>query len=237
MVSLPRPPLSQVNWPEAHRIIRARFPPIDLFEDIADPADWPAILRGESKSNPRLAESAGALDLVPAHRRVGGAGASWVMAPFVHISPDRPSRFSDGTWGVYYAGDRSEVALFETIHHHSRFMADTNQAPGWTSQFRELVGKVDAVLHDLRDDTRFHPCLDANSYAHSQALARELRDNNSDGMVYPSVRYPSGQCIGAFWPDVVGIPVQGRHFSYHWDGARVDMIKDLSSDQVFAVEP
>ena len=29
-----------VDWPDARRIIRSIYPPIDLFEDIADPADW-----------------------------------------------------------------------------------------------------------------------------------------------------------------------------------------------------
>ena len=73
------------------------------------------------------------------------------MAPFVHTSLDRPSRFTDGSFGVYYAGDCLEVALFETIHHHQKFMAATDEPAGWTSDFRELVGSVDADLHDIAD--------------------------------------------------------------------------------------
>lgn len=226
-----------IVWPSTHRIIRSRFPPIDLFEDIADPADWPALLAGEAKTNPRLAESVGALDLVPPARRVGGDGASLVMAPFVHVSQDRRTRFSDGTWGVYYAGDRFEVALFETVYHHGRFMAATAQPPGWTSEFRELVGAIDARLHDLRSDPRFAVCLDPDDYAPAQELARRLRAGGSDGLVYPSVRYPHGDCLAAFWPDVVSIPTQGRHLAYHWDGSRVDQVKDLATRDLFAVEP
>lgn len=232
----PTPPLSQVTWPRAHRIIRSRFPPIDLFEDIADPADWPLLLVGEAKTNPRVAETVGNLDLVPPARRVGGDGASWVMAPFVHVSPDRPSRFADGSFGAYYAGDRFEVAVFETIHHHGRFMAATAEPPGWASDFRELVGALDARLHDLRGDDRFAECLDPDDYAPAQSLARRLRAAGSDGVVYPSVRYPEGHCAAAFWPDVVGIPVQGRHLSYHWDGKTVDLIKDLTTLEVFRIE-
>jgi hypothetical protein len=73
------------------------------------------------------------------------------MAPFTHVSTDRPSRFSNGTFGVLYAGSRFEVALFETLHHHARFMARTQEPAGWTSQFREIVLDVGAQLHDLRD--------------------------------------------------------------------------------------
>ena len=81
---------------------------------------------------------------MPLARRVTGPGASWVMAPFVHCSPLRPGRFSDGTFGLYYAGDSTEVAIAETIHHHAKTMRATAEPPGWTSQFRELIGSVDA---------------------------------------------------------------------------------------------
>ncbi|WP_421707173.1 RES family NAD+ phosphorylase [Algihabitans sp.] len=230
------PPLTRVDWPKTHRIIRSRFPPIDLFEDIADPADWDAIASAESKTNPRLAESIGLLDLVPPARRVSGEGATWLMAPFVHVSPDRSSRFSDGSYGVYYAGDRFEVALFETIHHHGRFMAATAQAPGWTSDFRELVGAIDRELHDLRESATWSDCLDPDDYGPPQALGTRLRADGSNGLVYPSVRYPKGACIAVFWPDLMTIPLQARHLSYHWDGSRIDRIRDLGSGEVFAVE-
>jgi hypothetical protein len=144
-------PVSRVEWKGAVRIIRSAFPPIDLFEDIADPADWPLLISAEQKTNPRIMATIGNLDLVPVDRRVGGNGASYLMAPFTHVSTDRPSRFTDGSYGVLYVGDRFETALFETIHHHARFMARTKEAPGWTSQFREIVMAVDADLHDLRD--------------------------------------------------------------------------------------
>ncbi|MCP6031605.1 RES family NAD+ phosphorylase, partial [Klebsiella pneumoniae] len=93
------------------------------------------------------------------------------------------------SYGVLYVGDRFETALFETIHHHARFMTRTAEAPGWTSQFREIVMSVDADLHDLR--TRAGdpvPGLDPDSYAASQALARHLRGAGSDGITYPSIR-------------------------------------------------
>jgi hypothetical protein len=50
-------PITTVSWPRAVRIIRSVYPPIDLFEDIADPADWPLLLSAEQKTNPRLMET------------------------------------------------------------------------------------------------------------------------------------------------------------------------------------
>jgi len=226
-------PISKVEWQGAVRIIRSIFPPIDLFEDIANPEDWALLISAEQITNPRLMESVGNLDLIPAHRRVGGVGASYLMAPFTHVSPDRKSRFSDGTFGVLYAGDSFEVALFETIYHHQRFMARTHELPGWTSQFREIVMNIDANLHDLRGGyAQYAEALLPSSYSASQPLATQLRANGSDGLVYPSRRCQDGECVGLFHPDLANQPVQGRHLDYHWDGTRVDLYRIPGTGEV-----
>jgi hypothetical protein len=229
-------PRRRIEWQGAVRIIRSLYPPIDLFEDIADPADWALLLSGEQKTNPRLMESIGNLDLVPAARRVGGPGATWLMAPFTHVSRDRPSRFSDGSYGVLYAGECFEVALAETIHHHARFMARTGEAPGWTSQFREILLDIDAELHDLRGgDPLYAPALDPNDHAEAQLLGAELRAAGSAGVAWPSLRHPEGDCAGLFYPDLAANPRQGRHLDYHWDGGCVDLCRDAGAGEVFRI--
>lgn len=236
MSGVPDIPVAKVSWKSAVRIIRSSFPPIDLFEDIADPEDWALLISAEQKTNPRLMASIGNLDLVPPTRRVGGPGASYLMAPFTHISPDRPSRFSDGSYGVLYVAARFDTALFETIHHHARFMARTAEAPGWTSQFREIILSVDANLHDLRlAEAEHQSALNPNSYVASQILAATLRAAGSDGIVYPSVRHASGECVGLFYPDSAANPTQSRHLAYHWDGERVDLVRDAGTGEVFRV--
>ncbi len=221
-------PVTAVHWRGAVRIIRSLFPPIDLFEDIADPADWPLLLSAEQKTNPRLMETIGQLDLVPPERRVAGPGATWLMAPFTHVSTDRPSRFS--------SGESFETALFETVHHHARFMAATRQRPGWTSQFREIRLDIAARLHDLLGSRpEFAAVLRPDDYAASQALGAALRAAGSDGVVYPSVRHVGGQCAGLFYPDRASQPVQGRHLDYHWNGERVDLYRDLSAGRIYRI--
>ncbi|MGF9762241.1 RES family NAD+ phosphorylase [Microvirga sp. 0TCS3.31] len=228
--------ISEIIWPSSVRIIRSIFPPIDLFEDIADPADWPLIISAEQKTNPRLMETIGNLDLVPEQRRVAGPGASYLMAPFTHVSIDRPSRFSDGTFGVLYAGNTFEVALFETIHHHGKFMARTNEPAGWTSQFREILLDINAQLHDLRSSTADQSgLLRPDNYEASQALGSQLRATGSNGVVYPSVRYPGGECVGVFYPDCAATPIQGRHLDYHWNGTTVDLYRNANTGQVYRI--
>ena len=218
------------------RIIRSLYPPIDMFEDIADPADWPLLIAAEQKTNPRLMESIGALDLVPPGRRVSGPGASYLMAPFTHVSTDRPSRFTDGSYGVLYAGNRFQTALFETIHHHGRFMAATQEPPGWTSQFREILLDVRAELHDLRAARPgLAQVLAPASYQSARRLGAALRAAGSDGIVYPSLRDDGGECVGLFWPDLASGPVQGRHLDYHWNGERVDLYREAGTGRVFRI--
>jgi hypothetical protein len=222
----------RVSWPGTWRIIRSIYPPVDLFEDIADPRDWEALVSAEAKTNPRVRNEVGDLGKVPPARRVSGPGASLVMAPFVHCSTLRPGRFSDGSYGIYYAGDSETVALAETIHHHGMFMEATGEAPGWTADFRSLVGSIDRVLHDV---SAIPGALDPTDYRLSQRIGAELRERGSDGLVWSSVRMPDGRCIGAFWPDVVTIPVQGAHYCYHWNGERVDFVRNYDTGAILEV--
>jgi len=199
-------------------------------------SDSGLLISAEQKTNPRIMATIGNLDLVPVDRRVGGNGASYLMAPFTHVSIDRPSGFTDGSYGVLYVGNAFETALFETIHHHARFMARTAERPGWTSQFREIVLAVGIDLHDLRGaDTANHPALDPHSYQASHGLAMILKAGGSNGVVYPIIRHAGGECVGLFYPDCASEPVQGRHLDYHWNGETVDLVRDTGTGAVFRV--
>ena len=74
-----------------------------------NPAVWETLIELEQLTNPRVRNETGNINLVPPERRVSGNNASYVMAPFTHVNP-RGSRFSDGTYGVYYAAERLETA-------------------------------------------------------------------------------------------------------------------------------
>ena len=228
----PALPVIRTVWPWAFRLIRSIHPPIDLFEDIADPRDWEALASAESKTNPRLWDHLGHLDLVPPERRVSGPGASYLMAPFVHVSRDRPGRFTDGSYGVYSAGNAEEVAIREVAHHHGRAMSASNEGPGWTSQFRMLVNRFDLDLHDARMRDAVHDPVD---YSIPQTLGRDLRRAGSNGILYRSVRCPGGECVGIFWPDVIPIPIQADHFDFHWDGHMVDRIRNCRTGAIFGL--
>lgn len=225
-------PTRRINWPQAWRIIASRYPPIDLFERLTpDPTVWEALITLEQLTNPRVRDEVGEIALVPPADRVAGPGASYVMASFTHLNP-KGSRFSDGTFGVYYAASTLETAIAETVFHFEAFARDSADPPRM-EDMRVLIGAVDEDFEDVTvlGEPQRSQVLDPDSYAAAQAYARDLRNANANGVVYPSVRRAGGDCIGAFKPRAVGLPHQERHLKYRWNGARVDRYFDYGRDE------
>ena len=55
-------------------------------------------------------------------------------------------------------------------------------------------------------------------YGLSQDFARPLRAEGAWGLLYNSVRLSGHECVAAFRPPALSLPVQGQHFRYVWDG-------------------
>lgn len=214
---------AHIRWQPCYRIIASRFPPISLFEEVADPADLEAVYAIEAMTNDRLRDEVGNLALVPAEDRVSGPGTSAIMAAFTHLNPDG-SRFSDGSFGVFYAAEAIDTAVAETRYHRARFMAYTHE-PAQELDMRVYAVDLDGMLHDVRGLRDERPALYAeDSYAASQALARKLRGQGSDGIAYQSVRDAGGECAAVFRPRLLSHCRQERHLCYVWDGRAISTV-------------
>jgi len=222
---------SRISWLQAWRIVASRYPPIFLFERLTpDPAVWEALIALEQFTNPRVRDEVGDIALVPPGERVAGPGASYVMASFTHVNP-KGSRFSDGSYGVYYAASELQTAIAETVFHFETFARDSADPPRM-EDMRVLLGAIDEHFEDVATlaEPQRSQILDPDSYSVAQAYARKLRDGGSNGVAYPSVRRPEGRCVGAFKPRAVGLPRQERHLKYRWNGNRVDRYFDYLRD-------
>lgn len=218
------PPLKRIRWSHAYRIVPSRFPPVGVFDRIADPRDLDALFAIEAMTNPRLREEAGELRLVAPDRRISGPGSTPVMAAFTHLNPEG-SRFSDGSWGVFYAAHSVATAVEETVYHRERFLAATAE-PACEIEMRCYRTSIDCKLHDIRHG--WPAAHDPHDYAASIALARVLRAAGSNGVVFNSARHAGGECVAAFYPDVVAPCVQAQHLIYRWDGARIAQVLEVS---------
>ena len=213
-------PVAKIRWRSSFRILPSRFPPISLFEAVADPADLEAVYQIEAMTNDRLREEAGELALVPAEDRVSGPGSSPIMAAFAHLNPVG-SRFTDGSYGVFYAAREIETAVAETRNHRARFMIATSE-PAQELDMRVYAVDLDASLHDIRASREMRPELyHPSSHGMSRALAAHLRAGGSNGVAYASVRHERGQCAAVFRPKFLQNCRQERHLCYVWDGTTI----------------
>ena len=212
-----------ILWRPAHRIVPSRFPPVGLFDRVADPADLDALYALEAMTNDRIRDEAGQISLVPVAERIAGPGTTPIMAAFTHLNAEG-SRFSDGSYGVYYCAHSLDTALAEVRHHQERFLRRTAQRP-ITLELRLYLSKLDARLADVRKIAEYH---DPADYAPGQRLGRQLRNSGSDGVLYRSVRDPGGLCAAVFRPKALGPCQQSTHFAFRYDGNRIVAIDAIS---------
>jgi hypothetical protein len=198
---------------------------VSLFDWAQSPEELEQIAVLEGMTNDRLLTEYGSLSLVAPHDWVSGPGSTPLMAAFTHPAP---SRFTDGTYGVYYAGDCLHTAIQETKFHRERFLSASNEPP-CLIQMREYIAYVKEPLVDIRE-TRFDSILQADllHYPTSQEFGRTLKLMQEFGIYYPSVRSKGNYCIAIFRAPALSIPIQASHLDYIWDGQAISEIRQAT---------
>lgn len=210
---------------EQFRIIPSIYPPINFFEDLVDASEMDALWEIESLTNERLQQETGNISLIPPEDRVSGSGSSVVMAAFTHLS--KPTRFSDGSYGIYYAGLSKITAIRETVYHRENFLRSTNEEC-LELTMRLYEGKILRLLHDIRTQ-EYSSLHDPDHYLKSQSFGRQLKEKKSWGLIYNSVRHQNGTCIAAFRPPAVSMPKQISHLKYIWNGEKIIEVLDTQT--------
>ena len=209
----------RVRWQQGCRIVPTRYPAINLFDRVADEADFEALYALEAMSNERARDELGLVERVPRDERVYGNGSGPIMAAFTHLNV-LGSRFSAGRYGVFYAARERATAVAETRHHHGRFLAATAQA-AMHLPMRLYSVAIDTRLHDLRPAGSVPAAVyDRNDYTAAQALGARLHAAGSAGVVYRSVRHERGHCVGLFKPRGASSCLHAAYLLYAWDGQR-----------------
>ena len=140
-----------------------------------------------------------------------------IMAAFTHLNP-MGSRFSDGSWGVYYAADTLETAVAEVSYHRALFLARTAEE-AIDIDLRWIQADLMDKLHDLRGQgADWAAIYDPKHCGASQDLGRALRAGSSPGIAYDSVRRLEGQCAAVFKPRSLSNARPVGHISLHWNG-------------------
>lgn len=207
---------------KVHRLIASKFPPISLYDWAESEEELEQIAHLEGLTNERIQADLGRINLIAKEDWVGGQGSTPLMAAFTHIG--FTSRFSDGSFGIYYAASTLEAAIKETVYHRERFYSASNESTCAISM-REYIATIRKPLVDITSkdyEELLHP--DPIFYKKSQAFGKTIREDKQWGLLYPSIRYSGALCVAIFRPPALSIPHQGRHLKYIWDGTRISEV-------------
>jgi hypothetical protein len=212
-----------VAWRPSYRVIASEFAGENLYDRFPNAEEFEDYQTIADLTNPHILRETGALHLVPPSDRIYGAGSGLIMAAFTW--PARPSRFSDGTRGTYYAAAAKDTAICETRYHDTRMLAGAGPL---VVEKTLIEADVSGRVVDVRAGCPAPPGLDhPTDYTAGQSFGRIVRDLDGDGIVYHSVRHrsatgnPLGECVAVFRPPVLRHAVAARSIEYRWDGQRI----------------
>ena len=216
------PRVSRILLDNTHRLIPSRFSDQDesvLTRLTNDVEDLKALFELEGATNDRLIGEAGLLPGITVRELIFGLSYSHIVnAAFTHARPFG-SRFNGPERGAWYAAFDRETSELEVSYHKSKELQEIGWQEKETFTYVDFLADFRGTFHDIRNDTRFGNCLDADSYTASQRLTGELLEAGSAGVVYPSVRHKRGTCIACFRPALVNNVRKGSSISIGFENA------------------
>ncbi|ONH57386.1 hypothetical protein BLL36_01590 [Pseudomonas cedrina subsp. cedrina] len=204
---------------QAYRLVNSKFPPIALFDDVADADEFETLYHIQALTNPRLKNEVGRIELIPRKDiPFGISGCSYATAPFTHVNPEG-SRFSDGSFGVLYLAATMETALAEVHHHQEKYWQKVRGLNYERFVFRGLTCTfAQRLMKDVTSLPMIDPLYDPDDYAHARALGRAVKEAGCPGLRYNSVRLPGNHCWALMTPRPVSSIIQTAHYEMVWNG-------------------
>jgi hypothetical protein len=228
---------SPVDQRDTHRLIPVQFADggASVLARLTDDRDTlNGIFELDNATNDRLLAESQLSPGIDARELVFGIPSYRIInATFCHPAP-AGSRFNSPDRGAWYAGFELETSQTEIAYHRQRWLRETSWDEEEKADYLDYLADFRAEFHDLRtSDRRANPrvgnprgsteyadLLSPVSYAASQALAAELLQLGSAGVVYPSVRLSGGTCIACFRPVLVTNVRKGDTFTLVFQDSR-----------------
>lgn len=183
----------------------------DLFDDLSDdPAAWEAAIQLELETKPKTFNSAMPIIHRPFEE------AEWNDAIGFPFKNWMRSRYSDGSFGVWYGSDAIETTVYETVHHwHSRLLQDAGfMQPGIKIERKVYRVRADAALVDLRSAVKnFQALIDPNDYTLTHQVGARLHREGHPGLITKSARC-NGDVYAVLNPKVLSAPRQACYLTY-----------------------
>lgn len=233
-----------------HRLIPSRYSEGGtVLKGIADSEAMLAdIVTLDGATNERIqGEQQGLIGISTYELIYGIPNAHIVNAAFTHTS-DTGSRFNDHTRGAWYAADELETSIAEVTYHKAKRLAEivVPELPGSrpdkeTSTYDDWLADFRSTFHELTPPDKFLDYLQPEPvpqcYCASQGLARQILNERSNGVVYPSVRREDSQCLVCFRPALVYNPRRADRLEISFNASLAGYRHEVRTVPLFESSP
>jgi RES domain-containing protein len=216
-----------------HRLIPSKFSESGtVLEDVASDESMLAdAARLDAATNERVhGELYGLTGISHFELVYGIPNAHIIRAAFLHAGPFG-SRFNETTRGAWYAARKIETSIAEVAYHKAKRVAeivvpelDQQRPDEEVSTYDDWQADFHSSFHILEPQKEYADCLQREPvpqcYLPSQQLARQLLSQQSNGVLYPSVRHKGGLCLACFRPALVYQPRLGKRYEIRLRAAR-----------------
>lgn len=210
--------LADIHQDVARNIVSLRESQ-DLFDDLTDdPAEWLLAQKVEDEVKPPLYASRTPLIDRPFE------DAQWFNAiqwPFKHW---QTSRFSDGSFGVWYGSESVETTVYESAYHWYRgLLSDAGfEQMAVIAERKVYWVACNAALLDFRQAAEMQlDLLHPSDYTFCQTVGSRIHREGHPGLLTQSVRRPAGENLAIFNPAVLSNPRHNCQLTYRLDGGQI----------------
>lgn len=183
----------------------------NLFDDLSDtPQDWQAAIDLELESKPAAFASPTPVIHRPFEEAIWNEAIGYPFRNWMR------SRYSDGTFGIWYGADSVETTVYETVHHWRYGLLEDAGflEPGIRIERKIYRVRCDAALVDLRNAVKkFAALIDPRDYTFTHQVGSRLHHEGHPGLVSRSARC-TGDTYGVLNPDVLSGPQHNCYLTY-----------------------
>ncbi len=197
----------------------------DLFDDLSQhPDDWLLAQRIEDDVKPYSYASKSPIIDRPFEEAAWRNVIEW---PFKHW---QNSRFSDGSYGVWYGCDSLETSVYETAFHWFNGLLcdagfENEQVVGERKVYKVACA---AALLDLRlSAVKYKRLVHKTDYSYTQSVGARMHREGHPGLITQSARHDKGCNYVVFNAQVLSNPRHHCQLTYRLDGKHIRVEKTL----------
>ncbi len=221
---------------DIHRNIVSVRESQDLYDDLTDsPEGWQAAIHLELATKPHTYTSNQPVIDRPFEEAEFNEAINY---PFENSTK---SRYSDGSFGVWYGANDLETSIHETVHHwRTNLLEDAgwHALDGITIERKVYRVRCDAGLLNFISKLEAFPALidpSPSSYQLTQLVGARIHHDGHPGLLSRSARC-TGNTYAIFNPQVLSNPRHICYLTYRTEGDRVT-VKRQPGETLLTIDP